>query len=128
MMRRQWRVGVLLLSLAVGLPSCSKPTDNPLDKKYPDSPTAAQTPASLPTEQIAEGQLQSVDMDAKTFILKDPSGNPQVFSFSDNTETIGIAGTQGLSGGQGSHASVRYVEQGNLRSATRIEIVSSSSP
>ena len=90
----------------------------------PAEPQVAQEPLfpPPPAEHLAVGQLQDVDLTARTMVLRDADGNDQTFEFSDTTEVIGVAGTQGLSAQKGSQVTVRYIEQDNRKTAVLIHI------
>lgn len=122
MKRRRPGIAVLLLGLAVVLAACARSEPDAQDQAEQTQPATFPEAGSPSSQQIAEGELQNVDLDGMTFVLADSAGNPQLFSFSESTEVAGASGAQGLSGRQGSHVRVRYMQQGDLRSAVRIEL------
>jgi hypothetical protein len=116
----------LSLCLIAGLAACrssEKDIQPPAQESQQTSRTSSDvvTPAA-PVELTVEGELKSINADAKTLVIKDASGSERTFSFSDSTGIIGAPGAQGLSGKQGSHVRVGYVMQGDISSANWIEI------
>lgn len=117
----------LSLCLIVGLAACKstekETTPPPAQESQRTSPppSDAVTPAA-PVELSVEGELQSVDMTAKTLVIKDATGAERKFTFADSTGILGVPGAQGLSGKKGSHVKVGYVMQGDVNSAIWIEV------
>lgn len=114
----------IALCLAFGLVACTSGTDT-TEETTPDTqkaPQEAVTPTPAPVEQTATGELRNVNIEAMTFGLRDATGMEKTFSFSPATRITGIPSVQGLSGKQGSQATVTYVAQGDTNSATSIMI------
>jgi len=116
----------LSLCLVASLAACKagdtdiKQTDTNETKE--PSPTATTTPPASPVELTAEGDLQSVDLEAMTFALKDASGAERKFSFSSGTRITGVPNAQGLAAKKGSRVMVGYTAQGDSNTAVWIEI------
>jgi hypothetical protein len=125
------KVAALSLLLIAGLAACktdSTETPEADAREETSEPATVENTPSTPLEQYAEGELRNVDLTAKTFMLRETSGLERKFNFSDTTRVTGIPNTQGLSGKQGSRARVGYLTQGDLNSATWIEIVTPIEP
>ena len=76
-------------------------------------------------EKSANGELLSVDSNAKTFTIKSDEGKEMDFYYSDQTVvTGGEKGVQGLSSKTGSKLTVFYTEADGKLQAVRIEIKS----
>jgi Cu/Ag efflux protein CusF len=78
------------------------------------------------TEQetlMAEGELVSVDTEAKTLTIKKADGSEMQFSYSDATE---ISGAQdeaaGLATEAGSQVTVHYTSEGETHTASQIRV------
>jgi hypothetical protein len=122
---------LLILSLicATALAACSgsesvsvdQPTLQPISNPEPSTPAA---PAEIrpPAEQFVAGQLGEIDMDAKTFVLKDVKGTAHSFAFSETTKLTGGGGAKELRGMEGNNATIRYIELENRKSAVQIHI------
>jgi hypothetical protein len=122
------KAAALSLLLIAGLAACktdSTETPEADAQKETSRPATVDNTPSTPLEQYSEGELRNVDLTAKTFMLREIGGIDRKFTFSDTTRVTGIPNTQGLTGKQGSRARVGYLMQGDLNSATWIEIVSS---
>lgn len=91
------------------------------------TPAQAQprTPAP-PAEKYIAGQVQQIDTDARTLVLKDTKGVEQTFSFSDTTSITGAANLKNLSTQEGRPATIRYIDQGSGKSAIQIHIEAGS--
>ncbi len=115
---------LLIVSLIclMGLAACSRPEPVAVDKpSASQEPVTPATPAA-PAEQFVSGELTDINMDAKTFVLKDANGNAQSFVFSETTKLTGGGGVRNLRGQEGKNATVRYVESDNRKSAVQIHI------
>jgi hypothetical protein len=116
----------LSLCLITGLAACrtdetsTQPPDQ--DKEQASRPSTDAVAPAAPVELTVEGELRSIDLTAKTLVVKDVNGSERTFSFTDSTNVIGAPGVQGLSGKQGSRAKIGYVTQGDANAATWIEI------
>ena len=88
-------------------------------------PKAEPSVPAPPAELLVTGELQEIDPDAMTLVLKDVRGNELKFAFSPTTKVTGIAAAE-LSRQEGRNAEIRYVERGNLKSAVLIHIVMGS--
>ena len=84
---------------------------------------AAPAPAQqAPAAQTASGELVSVDVAAKTLVLKPASGANMTFSFTDETKITGAQNPAGLATMSGSQATVRYTTKDKVLTATEIQI------
>ena len=81
---------------------------------------AQQAPAAQ--AQTASGELVSVDVAAKTLVLKPASGANMTFSFTDETKITGAQNPAGLATMEGSQATVRYTTKDRVQTATEIQI------
>ena len=81
-------------------------------------PPAAQAPAA----QTAVGELVSVDVTAKSLVIKPASGANMTFSFTDETKITGAQNPAGLATMEGSQATVRYTTKDRVQTATEIQI------
>jgi hypothetical protein len=71
----------------------------------------------------AEGELVSVDTDAKTLKIKGSDGAELQFSYTDATEISGAKDdAAGLATEAGSMVSVTFTEEGDTKTATKIEV------
>lgn len=126
MNRLFWVISVTCLA-AVMLAACSNQEQESPAPREPEKP-AATAPESTPTapssaaEQSMTGELRQVDIQARTFVIKDQNQIDHIFVFADDTTISGTGGTQGLSSRQGSQATVWYSKLGDLNRAVRIEI------
>ena len=77
-------------------------------------------------EQFVAGELLEIDSDAMTLVLKDPKGNEQKLAYSRATKVTGIPNAAELGRQEGRHATIRYVERDNLKSAVQIHIEAGS--
>jgi hypothetical protein len=77
---------------------------------------------AAPAELFVAGQLEEIDPDAMTLVLKDVQGKEQKFAFSKATKVTGIPNGAELSRQEGRNATIRYVERANLKSAVLIHI------
>ena len=115
----------LSLCLVFGLVACTPgdtTTDEAEDTQTPEAVTPAPSPAPTAVEQTAQGELRSVNVEGMTFTVRDTSGLERTFSFSPSTRITGVPNIQGLAGKQGSQVRVMYTAQGDINSATSIEI------
>jgi hypothetical protein len=97
----------------------------------PSAIWASQTPAPPPTAQQPDsaktsslrGELVKVDTDAMTLVIRAADGNEHTFGYTDRTEVTGAQeGVAGLSTKAGSRVTVHYEGEGNVRTATKIEV------
>ena len=77
-------------------------------------------------EQFVAGELQQIDADAMTVVLKDVAGKEQRFRYSPATKITGIASAAELGRQEGRHATIRFVERENLKSAVMIHVETGS--
>jgi hypothetical protein len=122
------RLLIVPLMTVAGLTACSgsdpavdQASLAPMTYQEPSTPASPQVDA-VPAEQHLSGQLAEIDMNAKTFVIKDTQGNAQSFMFSETTKLTGGGGAKDLSGQEGHNATVRYVEMNNLKSAVQIHV------
>jgi hypothetical protein len=91
---------------------------------------AAQTPAqpSAPPQaqkapaSMVQGDLLSVDPDAKTLTVQPAQGADQVFKYTAETKVIGGKDVAGLATMKGSKVTVTFKTEGKDRIATQIEV------
>ena len=81
------------------------------------APAPAQAAAAT-----AQGELVSVDVSAKTFVIKPTSGQNMTFSFTDQTKITGADSPAGLATMGGSQATVKYTTKDRVQTATEISI------
>ena len=123
---------LLIVSLIymMGLAACSgsesvsvdQPSLQPISNQKPSTPAPRPAEIRPPAEQFVAGQLNEIDLDAKTFVLKDAKGNAHSFAFSETTKLTGGGGAQDLRGQEGNNATIRYVEMDNRKSAVQIHM------
>ena len=122
---------LLIVSLIclMGLAACSspgsvsgQPSVQPTSSPEPITPAAPAAETRPPAEQFVAGRLTNINMDAKTFVLKDTKGNAHSFAFSETTKLTGGGGVRNLRGQEGKNATIRYVESDNRKSAVQIHI------
>jgi hypothetical protein len=123
---------LLIVSLIclLGFAACSgresaavnQPAVQPISNQEPGTPATPAAETRPPAEQFVAGQLTDINMDAKTFVLKDTKGNPLSFTFSETTKLTGGGGVRNLRGQEGKNATIRYVESDNRKSAVQIHI------
>jgi hypothetical protein len=121
---------IVPLICVTGLAACSgsesvsvdQPSLQPISNQEPNTPAAPPAEMRVPAEQFVAGQLTEIDLDAKTFVLKDAKGNAHPFEFSETTKLTGGGGAQDLRGQEGSNATIRYVEMDNRKSAVQIHM------
>jgi hypothetical protein len=82
----------------------------------------AAPPAQAPAAASASGELVSVDVSAKTLVLKPASGANMTFSFNDDTKITGASNPAGLATMEGSQATVKYTTKDRVQTATEIAI------
>ena len=100
----------------------NQPPPQPISIQEPVTPATPAAETRPPEEQFVVGQLTDINMDAKTFVLKDTKGNAHSFAFSETTKLTGGGGVKDLRGQQGKNATIRYVESDNRKSAVQIHI------
>jgi len=124
------RLLIVSLICLMGLAACSgkesvavyQPSVQPSSYQEPVTPATPAAETRPPAEQFVVGQLTDINMDAKTFVLKDTKGNAHSFAFSETTKLTGGGGVRNLRGQQGKNATIRYVESDNRKSAVQIHI------
>ena len=83
-------------------------------------------PAPAPAQQAltatAQGELVSVDVSAKTLVIKPASGQNMTFSFNDETKITGANSPAGLATMEGSQATIKYTTKDRVQTATEIQI------
>jgi hypothetical protein len=84
--------------------------------------TSAQAPKA-PAATTLQGDLVSVDPDARTVTVKPAQGADQVFKYNDDTKVVGgDKGVAGLATMKGSRVTITFSGEGRERVATQIEI------
>jgi hypothetical protein len=101
--------------------SVDQPSLQPISSQKPSTPPPA-VETRPPTELFVAGQLSEIDLEAKTFVLKDAKGTAHAFGFSETTKLTGGGGAQDLRGQEGNNATVRYVEMNNRKAAVQIHM------
>src|SRR5262245_35556304 len=78
-------------------------------------------------EKIFSGQLTKIDTSAKTIVMKDSENKEMTFSYTDQTEIVGVESNnvQGLAGKTGTQLRITYQQARGTNQATRIEVVPS---
>ena len=100
------RLLIVSLICLMGLAACSgkesvavyQPSVQPSSYQEPVTPATPAAETRPPAEQFVVGQLTDINMDAKTFVLKDTKGNAHSFAFSETTKLTGGGGVQDLRG------------------------------
>jgi hypothetical protein len=90
----------------------------PLTVSAGQAAPAQQAPAAA----TAQGELVSVDVSAKTLVIKPTSGANMTFSFTDQTKITGADSPAGLATMEGSQATVKYTTKDRVQTATEISI------
>lgn len=90
----------------------------PLSAQAPPAAPPAQAPAAA----TAQGELVSVDVAAKTLVIKPASGQNMQFSFTDETKITGATNAAGLATMEGAQATVKYTTKDRVQTATEIQI------
>ncbi|MBI2822496.1 MAG: hypothetical protein HYX74_09750 [Acidobacteria bacterium] len=128
-------ITVLSLFLLVTVFSLPLPAQEPAPAPAPAEEQApAQEPA--PDQEQAqeqapatfEGEMWSVDTNAKTLVVKQSAGTEMKFSYSEKTEIVGSAegkGVEGLATMKGTQVKVHYNSEAEQHTAVRIEILPS---
>ena len=75
-----------------------------------------------PLTATAQGELVSVDVSAKTLVIKPASGQNMQFSFNDETKITGASNPAGLATMEGAQATVKYTTKDRVQTATEIAI------
>ena len=127
-MKVRYFVSMISLVCLAALGACKG--SEPVEANQPPLQTQTQPKAepsvpAPPAELLVTGELQEIDPDAMTLVLKDVRGKELKFAFSPTTKVTGIARAE-LSRQEGRNAEIRYVEGGNLKSAVLIHIVMGS--
>src|SRR5262245_38979025 len=124
-MKTRYFVSVISLVCLSALGAC-KGSESPGTSQPPlqtqTPPTTEPVVPAAPAEKFVVGELQEIDPDAMTLVLKDIHGNEQKFAYSRTTKVTGIERTAELSRQEGRNATIRYVERDNLKSAVMIHI------
>ena len=79
-------------------------------------------PAQQALTATAQGELVSVDVAAKSLVIKPASGQNMTFSFTDETKITGANSPAGLATMEGSQATVKYTTKDRVQTATEIQI------
>jgi hypothetical protein len=122
----RWNGFVVCLAVLL-LTACSSP--EPVVENDPnviaEPPQAASEPVAPPAlpEQWIAGELQAVDLNARTFTIREAEGTDQTLHFSESTEIVGAPDAQGLSGQQGAQVTAYYMDAGDTKMAARVEII-----
>ena len=90
----------------------------PLTVSAGQADQAQQAPASA----TATGELVSVDVTAKTLVIKPASGQDMTFSFTEQTKITGANSPAGLATMGGSQATVTYTTKDRVQTATAIQV------
>lgn len=125
-MRKVWTavsMGLLTLTFAVFI--CAPQGRAYSPRASLQNPQEQQQEPQTAREQMARGELVSVDADNNMLTIKTSSGEQMQFAYDSDTKVEGSdSGVQGLSTQTGSQLMIHYREGDNGRKmATRIEIV-----
>jgi hypothetical protein len=94
----------------------------PAFAQAPEAQKPAQAPPAAQKSMTAQGELVSVDADAKSIVVKTAAAEER-FSITDKTEVVGAQKTvAGLATAKGSRVTVTYTGEGASKTATRIEV------
>ena len=86
------------------------------------APPSAPDQAKAPVTSV-QGDLLTVDPDAKTVTIQPAQGSDQVFKYTDATKVVGgDKGVAGLATMKGSRVTVTFKTEGKDRIATQIEV------
>jgi hypothetical protein len=126
-MKIRYVVSLVSLVCLAALGACKG--SEPVNPNQP--PLQTQTPPKAESEvaqaeQFVAGELQQIDADAMTVVLKDVQGKEQRFRYSPATKITGIASAAELGRQEGRHATIRFVERENLKSAVMIHVETGS--
>jgi hypothetical protein len=89
----------------------------------PAQPSAPAQKAPAPASTSIQGDLLTVDPDAKTVTIQPAQGSDQVFKYTDATKVVGgDKGVAGLATMKGSKVTVTFRTEGQDRIATQIEV------
>lgn len=116
---------LLSMTFMVCLTACGGSEPSAVNQQAAPKSEAQQPESSAPatpTEMFVSGQLQEVDPGAMTIVLKDIQGAEQKFAFSPRTRITGIANARELDRQEGRNATIRYIQQDDLKSAVQIHI------
>jgi predicted outer membrane protein len=81
-------------------------------------------PPAQAAEKVFQGQLDRVDANAKSIMVKDSTNNTMTFEYTDATQILGSEkSVQGLAGKTGTDLRVTYRDAGGKHIATKIETV-----
>jgi hypothetical protein len=90
---------------------------------------SAQDKAAPPAqagEKIFQGQLDKVDANAKSIMVRDANNKEMTFEYTDATQIAGEEkSVQGLAGKTGTELRITYRDSGSKHIATKIETVDS---
>jgi hypothetical protein len=87
------------------------------------APAAPDQAQKAPVTSI-QGDLLTVDPDAKTVTIQPAQGSDQVFKYTDDTKVVGgDKGVAGLATMKGSRVTVTFKTEGKDRIATQIEVL-----
>jgi translation initiation factor IF-2 len=108
-----------------GAQAPDQPRPQPGAPGQPGAPPQPGAPSAQakPQEQIARGELASIDATAKMLTIKPAAGAEQKFQYSDATKVTGArGGVAGLATQSGKQVVVHFTSQGANRVATEIEV------
>jgi len=116
------RVNGLIAALAL-VSIVAVPLTVSAQQAAPGGPAAPAAPAQqAPAAATAQGELVSVDVSAKTLVIKPTSGANMTFSFTDQTKITGADSAAGLATMEGSQATVKYTTKDRVMTATEVSI------
>lgn len=77
----------------------------------------------MPEERTATGELVSVDADSQMLTIKGADGSEWNFQYTEDTEVSGAQqGVAGLATKAGTRVTVHYTGEGEVKTATRINV------
>jgi hypothetical protein len=92
---------------------------------YAGTMTTLQGQGQPAQDQIFEGRLLKIDLDAKVLTVEGTDKKSMEFTFTDRTQVTGAdKSVQGLAGKSGAGLRVHYRPAGAANGATRIEVLS----
>src|SRR4030095_12264301 len=127
-MKTRYVVSLVSLVCLAALGACkgSEPVNTNQPPLQTQTPPKAESDVNAQAEQFVAGELQQIDADAMTVVLKDVQGKEQKFRYSPATRITGIASAAELGRQEGRHATIRFVERENLKSAVMIHVETGS--
>jgi hypothetical protein len=121
-MTTRYMLSLTMFACLTILTACGGSEPAPVSQSQPAPEGAPEAQPAPPAEMFVAGQLQEVDPDGMTFMLKDTRGAVQQFAFSADTKITGIPRAGDLGKQEGRNATIRYIDRDNQKSAVQIHI------